>query len=284
VFRFADDPLILVTWQIDPVLIGGLLAVAVAYGLAVGPLRERLAPAAPFDRLRALAFTIGLALFYLVEGSPLHDLAERYLLSAHMVQHLLLSYVIARLLLVGVPPWLWRRLLLNRRVAPIARVALRPVVTFTVFSAFFALWHVPVIYEGALMNSAVHHIQHLLFLFTAMMLWWPILSPLPELPRSPHLVQLVYLFTLPIAQLPVFAIITFAPEVIYRTYEVAPRVYPWLSPLADQALAGAIMKVMGLLFFAVPFTRIFFEWYRTENPARGTPRALAARGEGASGS
>ncbi len=287
--RFADDPLILVTWQVDPVLIGGTLALAVAYALAVGPLRQRLAPGAPFDRLRAGLFVAGLALFYVVEGSPLHDLAERYLLSAHMVQHLLLSYVIARLLLVGVPPWLWRRLLLNRRVFPVARIMLRPVVTFIVFGAFFAIWHVPVIYEGALMNPTVHHIQHLLFLFTAMMLWWPILSPLPELPRAPHLVQLVYLFTIPIAQLPVFAIITFSPDVIYRTYEIAPRVYPWLSPLADQALAGAIMKVMGLLFFTVPFARIFFDWYRSENPARGgdargAARRIAAGSEGAPGS
>jgi putative membrane protein len=100
---------------------------------------------------------------------------------------------------------------------------------------------------------------------TAMMLWWPILSPLPELPRASHLVRLAYLFTIPIAQLPVFAAITFSPDVVYRTYEVAPRVYPWLSPLADQALAGAIMKVMGLVFFSVPFARIFFDWYQREN-------------------
>ncbi len=272
--RIPDDPLIIVGWQADPVLIGGLLALAVAYALAVGPLRPTLAPGAPFERNRALLFAAALVTFYLVEGSPLHDLSERYLLSAHMLQHLLLSYVVARMMLVGVPAWLWRRLLLNRRMAPISRVLLRPTTTFLVFSIFFALWHIPVIYEGALMNPTLHHVEHIVFLATAIMLWWPILSPLPELPRAPHLLQMAYLFTIPIAQLPVFAAITFSPDVVYRTYEVAPRVYPWLSPLADQALAGAIMKVMGLAFFSVPFTRIFFDWYRRENARSVTQRDM----------
>lgn len=251
-------------WQFDPVLIGGILTVALAYALATGPLRGRLAPGEPYRRGAAAMFYGALALFFVVEGSPLHDLAERYLLSAHMVQHLLLSYVVARMLIKGVPAWLWRVMLTHPRVYPISRVALRPVVTFTVFSLFFAMWHVPVIYQAALMNPTLHHIEHLVFLLTAVMVWWPILSPLEELPRAPYMVRLAYLFTLPIAQLPVFAGITFNPDVVYPIYAMAPRAFG-LSAMADQALAGAIMKVFGLFFFGVPFTRIFFEWYRLEN-------------------
>lgn len=278
--RIADDPLVIVGWQADPVLIGGLLALAFAYALAVGPLRERLAPGVGFERGKAAWFGAAVVLFYVVEGSPLHDLAERYLLSAHMLQHLLLSYVVARMFIVGVPDWLWRALLLNRVMAPISKRALRPTTTFVVFSLFFAIWHVPVIYEGALMNPLVHHIEHVVFLITAIMLWWPILSPLPELPRAPHLVQMAYLFTIPIAQLPVFAAITFSPDVVYRTYEIAPRAYTWLSPLADQALAGAIMKVMGLAFFSVPFTRIFFDWYQRENRRKVMQVDMRRSGDG----
>lgn len=261
-----DHGMVFATWQFDPVLIGGILTVAFAYFLATGPLRERLTRE-PFERARAWTFYAALLLFFVVEGSPLHDLAERYLLSAHMVQHLLLSYVVARLLIVGVPTWLWRALLTHPRVFPISRVMLRPIVTFTVFSAFFAIWHVPVIYQAALMNATLHHIEHLVFLLTAIMLWWPILSPLEELPRASYMTRLVYLFTLPIAQLPVFAGITFNPDVVYPMYAMAPRAFG-LSAIEDQALAGAIMKVFGLLFFSVPFTRIFFEWYQRENGRR----------------
>jgi putative membrane protein len=263
------EQIIYAQWQFDPVLIGGILAFAVAYAIVTGPLRPYLAPGEPYRPGAAAWFYGALITFYLVEGSPLHDLAERYLLSAHMIQHLLLSYVVARMLLIGVPTWLWRRMLTHPRIYPFARVLLRPAVTFAVFSLFFALWHVPVIYQAALMNTTLHHVEHLVFLLTSMMLWWPLLSPLDELPRAPYIIRLAYLFTLPIAQLPVFAGITFSPDVVYPLYAAAPRLYG-LTALADQTLAGAIMKVFGLLFFGVPFTRIFFEWYQRENGRRVT--------------
>ena len=255
---------IFIGWQLDPVLIGGILALGVVYALAVGPLRARLAPGQPFPKGPAVWFYAALVLLYLVEGSPLHDLAERYLLSAHMVQHLLLAYVVARMLIVGVPAWLWRALLLNRLVFPVARVLLRPTVTFVVFAVFFALWHVPPIYQAALLDPWLHHVEHVVFLATAMLLWWPILSPIEELPKAPHLVRLAYLFVIPIAQLPVFAGITFHPDVVYPLYEMAPRAFG-LDVMADQALAGAVMKIFGLVFFGLPFARIFFDWYQREN-------------------
>ena len=255
---------IYIGWQIDPVLIGGILALGAAYAVAVGPLRARLAPGQPFPTGSARWFYAGLAMLYLVEGSPLHDLAERYLLTAHMIQHLLLSYVVARMLIVGVPAWLWRAVLVNPFVFPAARLLLRPLVTFVVFAVFFAVWHVPVIYQAALLSPWVHHLEHIIFLVTAIMLWWPILSPLEELPKAPHLVRLAYLFVIPIAQLPVFAGITFNPDVVYPLYAMAPRVLG-IDVMADQALAGVTMKVFGLLFFGVPFARIFFDWYQREN-------------------
>lgn len=251
-------------WQFDPVLIGGILALGLAYALAVGPLRARLAPGQPYPKGPAIWFYAGLVVYFLSEGSPLHDLAEHYLLSAHMVQHLLLAYVVARMLLVGVPAWLWRVLLLHPSVFPTARVLLRPVVTFVVFGVFFALWHVPAIYQASLLNPLLHHVEHGVFLVTAIMLWWPILSPLEELPKAPDLVRLAYLFVIPIAQLPVFGGITFNPDVVYPIYATAPRAFG-IDVIADQGLAGAIMKVFGLVAFGLPFARIFFEMYQREN-------------------
>ncbi len=267
-----------VGWQLDPVLIGGLIAVATAYAMVVGPLRSRLAPGEPFPKTAAIWFYAALALFYLVEGSPLHDLAERYLLSAHMVQHLLLSYVIARMIMVGLPAWLWRRILLHPRVAPLSRAVLRPAVTFIAFGLFFSVWHIPAVYQLQLINSTMHHVTHLLYLLVAMMLWWPILSPLSELPKPNHLVRLAYLFTVPVAQMLVFAIITFSPDPVYPMYAMAPRAFG-LDPIADQVLAGAIMKVFGFGFFAVPFSRIFIDWYQRENGRNVTQSDMRREGE-----
>jgi len=174
-------------WQLDPVLLGGILTLGACYGLAVGPLRARLAPGAAFPRRQALWFYGGLAVMYLMEGSPLHDLAERYLLSVHMLQHLSLSYLVAPMLLWGTPPWVLKPLLLNRAVAPIARVLTKPLVTFFVFSFFFSAWHLPAIYEAALRNDSLHHAEHLVFLATSLLLWWPLMSPLKELPRASYL-------------------------------------------------------------------------------------------------
>jgi putative membrane protein len=258
-------------WQLDPVLIGSLLAAAVSYGLAVGPLRYRLAPRHPFPTAQAGLFYLGLGVIYLAEGSPLHDIAERYLLSAHMTQHLILSYVVPPLLLGGLPSWVLRPLLLNRLMAPISKVLTAPVVAFAVFTLFFSFWHLPPIYEGALRNEALHHLEHVVFLLTALLLWWPLLSPLAELPRLSYFGQLLYIFLLPIAQLPVFGLITFAHEPIYPTYANAPRL--WIdSPLADQTLAGAIMKVAGLLTFGLRFVLIFLAWYRDETMPKGRRR------------
>ena len=263
-------------WLFDPVLIGGLLTLALVYFLLTGPLRARYAPGQAFPRRKAILFYSALVVFYLSEGSPLHDMAELYSFGAHMFQHNMLSYVVPTLMLRGTPDWLLRPLFSQRYVKPVVKVMTSPVIAFSVFSLFFSLWHLPVIYEGALQNSALHHFEHFLFLITSLMLWWPLLSPLPEFPRMQHASALVYLFLLPIAQIPVFAAVTFADHAIYTTYANSPHVL-FGDARADQTFGGALMKVAGLVAFGLPFILTFFEWYRKENKGsysqQHTPRA-----------
>ena len=253
-------------WQTDPVLVGGLLTFAVVYGLLIGPLRARLAPGAAFPKRQAVYFYTALTVFYLAEGSPLHDLAEIYLFSAHMLQHLLLSYVVALLLILGMPIWILRPLLLNRVVKPVAQVMTQPVVAAVVFSLFFSGWHFPAVYEGALQSNLLHHTEHLIFIGTALLMWWPLFSPLPELPRLSNVGQLFYLFALPFGQFLVAALLTFSTRVIYPSYAAAPRLFG-LSALGDQQLGGAIMKFVGFIVFGIPLVLAFFRWYRLENAA-----------------
>lgn len=256
-------------WQADPVLLGGLITLATLFALAAGPLRHRLAPGRPFPVRSALAYYAALALLYLFEGSPLHDLAERYSLTAHMVQHLGIAYLAAPLLLASVPVWMLRPWLLRPGIAPVARVLTNPVVAIGLFTFFFSAWHVPAVYEGALRNPSLHHAEHLIFLATALLMWWPLMSRVPELPRLSHMLRLIYLFLLPVFQIPVFGSITFADAVLYPTYENAPWTLG-MDALSEQALAGAIMKVGGLIAFGIPFVVIFFRWYRDEVGPRPT--------------
>ena len=259
-------------WQLDPVLIGSLLALSVGYALAVGPLRSKLAPGQGFPVRKALIFSSAIIFTYLAEGSPLHDLSERYLLSAHMVQHLLVSYLCAPLFIWGTPDWVWRPLLLHPKVYPVARFLSRPVVAAGAFGLFLSLWHMPPIYDAGLRNSTLHHTQHIAFLFFSLVNWWPVMSPLRELPRLHHGAQLVYLFVTSSAiQLPLFALLTFAAEPFYPSYVVAPRISP-LDPQQDQQLAGVIMKVSAFFIYSVPIIIIFYRWFN-ETDKKSAPRA-----------
>jgi putative membrane protein len=266
-------------WQADPTLIGGLLTLALVYGLLIGPLRQRLAPSAPFPTRQAALFYAALVVFYLAEGSPLHDLAEIYLFTAHMTQHLLLSYVVALLLIVGTPVWILRPLLLNRFVKPFAKPLTHPVTAALVFSLFFSGWHFPAIYEGALQSDIVHHGEHLVFIATAILMWWPLLSPLPGLPRLSNASQLLYLFALTLGQFLVTAILVLATGPFYPTYAAAPRVSS-LSVIADQQLGGVVMKVVSAIVYSLLFVLAFFRWYRAEHGVRTPPgRATKHRGK-----
>lgn len=259
-------------WQIEPVLIGLITTLGFTYYLAVGPLRRRIAPREPYPKRHALVFGLGLLFLFLNEGSPLHDLAERYLLSAHMVQHLLLTYTVAPLLIAGTPAWLLRAALANRRTLPIMRVLLSPLVAFAAFAMVMYLYHMPRIYDLSLVNTSLHHGVHIVILAVSLMLWWPIMSPLKELPRPPYIVRMAYVFLVPVAQLPIFGFVTFAPEPLYQVYANMPTRAFGLSVMEDQAIAGVIMKVFGVIAFGIPFIFTWFRWYRTELAVSGDAR------------
>jgi putative membrane protein len=263
-------------WQFDPVLLGSLITASVLYILAVGPLRKRLAPNEPFNRTRAFLFFLGIFVIYAAEGTPLHDLSERYSFSAHMVQHLILNYFAAPLLIWGCPTWLLRVMLLNRAVKPVATILANAVLASLVFNIGISLWHIPAIYDAGLQNSSVHHFQHIIFLTLSVISWWPVMSRIDELPRLGYGLQILYLFiTSTVLQIPLFGILTFSNQAFYPTYINAPRVF-MESPVDDQAMAGVIMKVLGLIIYTVPLIVIFYKWYNESEKTTRQPTKQAA--------
>ncbi len=206
-----------------------------------------------------LLFYSGLVAIFLSLNGWLHDLSDWYLFSAHMVQHLILTLLVPPLLIAGTPGWMLRPALRYRSVAAVARVMTNAKVCFAAFSVVLAAWHVPALYNTAMANHNVHITQHLMFMVAAVMLWWPILSPLPELPRLAYPMQMLYLFlaTLPMSVVAVY--ITYSSNLLYPAYAAAPRILGIL-PLEDQLIGGLLMWIPGgLLFFAV-ISVIFFRW------------------------
>jgi putative membrane protein len=257
-----------VGWIWDPVLTGTLLTLGIVYWMMAGPLRSRLEPAGRLPARQVALFVAGLVVAFLAEASPLHDLSERYLFSAHMVQHLLLSYVVAPLLIAGTPAWMLRPLLAGP-AGPAFRMLTRPLLAFAVFALAFSLWHLPFVYEAALHSDFMHHAQHLIFLALAVLVWWPVMSPLPELPRLGYGMQVFYLVALPLGQFFVAAILTFAPVAFYPTYQEAPRVIHDMSATADQQLGGVIMKVASFIAFGIPLVVVFMRWFAGDKALQG---------------
>jgi putative membrane protein len=200
-----------------------------------------------------------LVLFFSLNG-PLHDLSDTYLFSAHMLQHLILTLVFPPLLLFGTPAWVVRPLLKPRWVMALARAITKPLLGGIIFSATIVFWHFPRFYEPAMRHHNLHIFQHLIFIATSVVMWWPVLSPVPELPRASYPIQMVYLFLLGLPMSLVGAMITLADSPIYQFYVEAPLRVWGLSPVADQQYGGLMMWVPGTLWFWGAMTVIWFRW------------------------
>ncbi|HEX9439894.1 MAG TPA: cytochrome c oxidase assembly protein, partial [Roseiflexaceae bacterium] len=197
-------------------------------------------------------------------ASPLHDLSERSLFSAHMVQHVLLTLVAPPLLLAGTPGWMIRPLVRIPLVRGPLRLLTSPLIAFLFFNVVFGVSHVPRLYDLILGDHPLHIVEHLVFLASAILAWWPILSPLPELPRLPYPLQVLYLFLQTIPGSIVGAMITLADDPLYAVYAAAPRVWG-ISPIADQQIGGLIMWVGGGTYFLIAATTVFFIWAARED-------------------
>jgi len=222
-------------------------------------------------RRQAWALAGGLVTMFFALNGPLHDLSDYDLFSAHMIQHLVLIFLVAPLLVLGTPGWMLRPALRVPGVGPVARWLTRPTICFAVFNVMVAAWHLPGPYNLAMAVHPVHIVEHLMFMATAVLMWWPFLSPLPELPRLAYPGQMLYCFLMSIPMSIVAIYITMADHVLYPAYEMAPRVWG-LTPLEDQQLGGLIMWIPGGLVFYVVMSIVFFKWSQ-----RGEDHAAAAQ-------
>ena len=250
-------------WHGHPDALIGLAVLEGAYLLGVGPLRERFGLADEVEPRKVATFTLGVLVVVVAILSPLHVLSDVYLFSAHMVQHILLTLVAPPLLILGTPDWLLRPFLRTTVAFRIARVLTHPVVAFAAFTLVFSLWHVPGLYNLSVTYHGVHIGEHILFMATAAMMWWPLTSPMAELPRVSYPIAIMYLFLLSIGQIVVFGSITFAPEPLYEWYVSAPRIWG-ITPLADQQIGAVIMKMGGGAIFLLLIVVLFFRWYQRE--------------------
>ncbi len=244
-------------WRPDVVLV--LVTLASVYASGWWRLRE-----AGYGRLARtwglILYLSGLAVVGVALLSPIAELAH-VLLSAHMIQHLLLMMFGAPLLLLGnpLPISLWglprraRRAVgrLLTRNAPLRRVlwaaTLMPV-AWLLFVVNLWLWHLPAAYQAALRDHLIHDVEHLAFFGTALLFWWPIIEPAPRLhERIPRGFAILYLIAATGQNTLLSALIALPERVLYPYYGASSPSFG-LSALDDQAMAGGIMWTMGHMY------------------------------------
>lgn len=247
--------------------------------------------------LHAVSFYAGLILLLLAVASPLDTLSDEGL-AAHMVQHEIIVLIAPPLLLLGMPIWpLWRALPVNWRrsslrwlmrrhwvlqvMEGIGRVLGNAPASWCLFIGVFLVWHIPVLYDAALENGAVHAFEHATFLLTALVFWAHVVPSFPIQPKLSYLRRAGYVFA---------AAVVLHLQSIYIAVAVQP-IYPFYGAgsdvIANQTAGGAIMDVSGEIVFTIAILMCVWLWLRDDERtarlrAEGVPpepeASMSARG------
>jgi len=273
------------SWSMPLGLTCGLVLALIFYMRGWFKLRTTFPNLIPLSRL--IAFAAGLLTIWIALASPLGVLDD-VLLSAHMVQHLLLMAIAPPLLLLGAPavPFLhgFPRAFVRGVLGPVlrwpwiqslGRALSHPVLCLLAPSIALIGWHVPAAFALGLRSEWWHEVEHAIFFITGIMLWWPVVQPWPSVARWPRWVIPVYLFlaTLPCDALSAF--LTFYDRVLYSSYRSLPIIFG-RSPLADQQFAGALMWLCVTFIYMVPAVMVTIEILSPQHRSQG----LAAIGTG----
>jgi putative membrane protein len=256
---------ILASWNFSPSIWLGFMLLVGVYALSTGPLRQRYGWGKPVSNSQQTAFYLGTVAAWLALVSPLDYLGDNYLLSAHMIQHMLLILVAPPLWLAGLPDWLVDRALSARFLGSVVNKVTRPVPAFLIFNGLFLVWHLPSLYDSALASEEIHIIEHLCFLGSAIIGWWPVVGPSRRFARpASQPFQMLYLFFNMFPTTALGAIITFSAYPPYPFYETVQRLWGF-TVQADQQLAGLIMWIPGTMVFFAFFSLVFMHWINAQS-------------------
>jgi putative membrane protein len=248
-FRFAWHPEV---WLLVAFLTGAyvyMVRVIGPHAVAVGQ--------PPVSRRQWCYFAAALLMLWAASDWPIHDVGERYLYSAHMLQHMMLSYFLPPLALLATPAWLLRTLIGNGRLYGAVRWLCRPIAAGVIFNLAVMVVHVPGVVNASVENGPLHYGLHVLVVTTSLLMWMPVVGPLEEFHLGPA-GKSIYLFLQSVVPTVPAGWLVFAEGVVYKRYGEQPVRVWGISPTDDQQLAGAIMKVGGGMFLWAIVIYVFF--------------------------
>lgn len=228
---------------------------------------------ADVGRRRWLCFLLGLLTIWVALETPLDTVGDRYLQSVHMLQHVLIGLVAPPLVLLALSPSMVAALV---RV-PGLRALTEPIPAQLAFAVVMGGWHLPALYELTLRSEGVHVVEHLTFMASGCLFWWPVIGATSASARwrLGEAGKVLYMLFGTVPADTVSVILMFAPAPLYPFYESVPRLAAGIDPLTDQVLAGLVLMVIGKFSLTVASLDIFFRWLRR---ARAEERAAEALG------
>ena len=246
------------SWPFDPTVYAGL--VVAFFGHAW--LARRVDDA---QTKHTLYFGLGLVTLWVALETPIDTISDHYLDSVHMLQHVLLGFVAPPLMLLGLSPDMAGVL---SRFA-LVRAFTEPIAAQVVAAAVMIAWHVPALYDATLRSESLHVVEHLTFIGAGLVLYWPVLQSTSIHARwrlSPP-IMLLYMLVATLPQDAIALILLFSREPFYAFYMYVPRLYPSLTPVIDQTMAGAVLMVLDKATFIVAGLAVFFRWFGGEQAA-----------------
>jgi putative membrane protein len=234
-----------------------MIAIIASYTYAVRVIGPRVVPFGAVVTPRQLRrFIAGVLLMWIASDWPIHDIAEGYLYSVHMLQHMMLSYFVPPLLLLATPKWLFDAVFGTGRAYRAIKFLSRAPVAGVVFNVVVMVTHIPDVVNRSVSNGPMHYSLHVLLVLTALLMWMPVCGPERSF-RLQYGSMMIYLFLMSVIPTVPAAWLTFAEGSVYKHYDIPIRVWG-LSVTTDQQLAGAFMKAGGSMYLWTIIIVIFF--------------------------
>jgi cytochrome c oxidase assembly factor CtaG len=238
------------TWSLHAEVVVLVPLLAAAYAL----LLRRY----PADGRRIAVFLGALALILVVFVTPLENLALHYLLTAHLLQNVVLAEWAPALIVLGIPA---AAAAAAQRLVGV-RALTHPLVALPLWLATYYAWHVPAAYDTALRHPpTLLHAEHVCYVASGLLLWWPVLTG-----RLAPGAAAAYLFAAFVLISPLGLLLALIPTAVYDFYVDAPRLWG-LTPLGDQQLAGMTMAAEEAVVFFGAFVVYFARFMRREDAA-----------------
>jgi putative membrane protein len=274
------------------------------YLLLTTKMRHRFQDTHPVTKSQIFFFMTGMVLLYVVKGSPV-DLLGHILFSIHMVQMAVLLLMVAPLIMMGIPNWMWKKVFDIKILDRMISFFTKPILSLLLFCGMFSVYHIPLILDNVKLSAPLHTIFTITLFVSAVFFWWPILNTLKGQPKLHGLKKIGYIILSAILITPACSLIIFVDVPVYETYKSGeawlqamalcvpastlsglsglgisgPELFTDMPTLVDQQLGGIIMKVVQELVYVGVLGSIFIKWYKEEqdNAEEITANALLER-------